>query len=218
MQPDACDMLFDPRYGFLHDLSIIVAGLLLVAAWRAPLVGRGLYFGLFAGAACLNLFTVIAMPIGEGAGPVALGAETPAFVRGAFADNDKIALCAIALLQAMVAVALFGGDRLGRFGVGGAFVYCAGIAPLGQGATFPSTLLLAAGALLLLRGDALEGSLWDRVSDARDARARVRRARSRGIPGTTWRVRSEPPPARRPLPAQGLGRELHARRPLRSAP
>jgi hypothetical protein len=102
------------------------------------------------------------------------------FILGFFAEHIQLLVMGVAACQALVAIGLAVGPPLARIGLVGAACFLVAIAPLGVGSGFPSTLLLAGGAILLWRRpDALEGGLLVRTICA--------------VRGDATRVLSQPP-------------------------
>lgn len=158
-------MWYLARFATPHLVAIAMGVLLLVVAWRRPLIARALYFGLFSWAACTNLWTATVHPHAylEYAPLAVLGVYRD-FILGFFAEHIQLLVLSVAACQAAVAFGLAFGRPLARIGLVGAACFLVAIAPLGVGSGFPSTLLLAGGAVLLWRRpDALEGGLLERI-------------------------------------------------------
>jgi hypothetical protein len=168
-------MWYTVRFAAPHIASIVVGALLLVAAWRRPLLARALYFALFTWAAFTNFWTATVRPhvYLEYASLAVLGVYRD-FILGFFAEHIQLLVMSVAACQALVAFGLAVGRPFARIGLVGATCFLVAIAPLGVGSGFPSTLLLAGGAILLWRrSDALEGGLLDRIIRATRRRDRT---------------------------------------------
>jgi hypothetical protein len=134
-------------------VTSLVSILLLLAAWRRPRVGRLLFALLFLSAGVFNAVTALRTPqvYVEGFAPLAIGPFRELIERVVALAPDAFVL-AIALGQFLVAAGLaFGRGWPVRAGAIGATVFLLAISWLGVGAAFPTNLVLAAGAALLLR-------------------------------------------------------------------
>lgn len=145
-------MAFRPEYLAPHLISIALSILLAVAAWKRPNLGRFSFATLFAWAAFVNLRTALATP--EVYLEYAKLTESPtyrAIIEGPFARHVTAYVAAIAVGQAAIAAAFLGRGALVKLGALGAIVFLVAIAPLGVGSAFPSTLVGAGAAAVLLR-------------------------------------------------------------------
>jgi hypothetical protein len=142
---------------------------MLLCAWRWPRVGRSLYFLLFASAAVLNTMTVQHTPsVYLDYAQFAFLPWYKAFINGFFASHTQAIVQTIAIGQGMIAVSMCLKGSWFRLGALGAIGFLTGIAPLGVGAGFPSTLVMATGTFVLYR-QPLQGYLW--ASDRKFKRA-----------------------------------------------
>jgi hypothetical protein len=73
------------------------------------------------------------------------------FILGPFSRHTGLFVGAVAVGQLAIAGLLATRGRAGALGLAGAIVFLLAIAPLGQGAAFPFSLVAAAAAALLLR-------------------------------------------------------------------
>lgn len=136
-----------------HLVSIVVALLLCLAAWKRPNLARGLFVLLFAGASVVNTWTALTSP-DEYLAYASL-TDSPlyrALILGPFARHLVEAVLAIACGQAMIALGLTMREHLARAAALGGIVFLVAIAPLGVGSAFPSSLIMAGGLVVLLRG------------------------------------------------------------------
>jgi hypothetical protein len=138
-------------------VGYVVTGLVSVAmlltAWRWPRVGRLLYAALFLAAGILNAVKAVRTPQEyiDGLAPHALPPMREFIERVVALAPDAFVLT-IAAGQVMVAIALaLGRGLLLWLGVVGAACFLVAISWLGVGAALPMNLVLAAGAVLLLR-------------------------------------------------------------------
>ena len=126
---------------------------MLLAAWRRPRVGRLLFAVMFFAAGLFNGVTALRTPqvYVHGFGRYAVGPYR-SFIEGPFAVAPGVFVLAIAAGQLLVALGItFGRGLLFKAGVAGAVVFLLAISGLGVGAAFPLNLVLAAGAVLLMR-------------------------------------------------------------------
>jgi hypothetical protein len=124
-------------------------------AWRWPRAGRWPFAALFAGAAAFNAFTALRTPdvYVTGFGPRAFPPMRE-FILGVVALAPGAFVLAIAAGQLVVAIGLaVGRGPPFRLAVVGATVFLCAISWLGVGAGFPTNLVLAAGVILLIRGE-----------------------------------------------------------------
>lgn len=158
-------MWYLARFATPHLVAIAMGVLLLVAAWRRPVLARVLYFALFTWASVTNFWTATVRPeVYLEYAPLAVLEAYREFILGFFARHIALMVMSVAACQAVVAIGLAVGRPLARIGLVGAACFLVAIAPLGVGSGFPSTLLLAGGAVLLWRNaEALDGGLLHRV-------------------------------------------------------
>ncbi len=126
---------------------------LLLVAWRWPRAGRLLYAVLFVVAGAFNLVTAIRAPqlYVKGFAPLAFPPMNE-FIERVLVLAPDVFVGTIALGQLAIAVAIaLGRGALLWAGVTGAATFLVAISWLGAGAAFPTNLVLAAGAVLLLR-------------------------------------------------------------------
>lgn len=144
-------------YASMHAGAILVSLFMLVSAWRWPRVARVEYIALFAWACWVNWSTVTRTPsVYFEYGGFAVVPAYRAFIGGAFRQQVVAIVGTIATCQGLIALGLLVGGVWARVALFGAIVFLGAIAPLGVGSGFPSTLIMAAGALLLLRGAPFE--------------------------------------------------------------
>lgn len=138
-----------PGYVF----SIALAVLLVRTADRRPALGLGLLGLVFLLAGLVNLGVALfdGRAYVDGFGPGAIG-PYQGFIYGAFAAHVSVYVTVIALGQlGVAALLLLGRNDLIELGLYLAAFFLIGIAPLGVGSAFPSTVVMAAAPLLLLR-------------------------------------------------------------------
>lgn len=133
-----------------YSISNIVAVLMLWATWRKPAFGRVLFFLLFAWAFWTNTQTALRTPaMYTGFAQFAFFEWYRQFINGYFATHTAPIVLAIATGQALIALAMLAEGPFFRMGAAGGILFLLAISPLGIGSAFPSTLILAAGLVLL---------------------------------------------------------------------
>lgn len=145
-------MTFRVEWLYVHMLAIAFSIVMAVAAWKRPNVGRGLFAALFLWAGLFNAQTAIQRPA-EYLGYATL-TESPAYraiIEGPFARHITTYVLLIAVGQLCIGVGMLLRGTLTRVACIGAIAFLLAIAPLGIGSGFPSTLIMAGGAAVLLR-------------------------------------------------------------------
>ncbi|HEX5214036.1 MAG TPA: hypothetical protein VFV98_01165 [Vicinamibacterales bacterium] len=132
-------------------ISIAVALTMVLVSWRSRLAGRLFFVLLFSWAAFVNTRLALTDPIVYlGYASLAWSEWYRAFIRGFFAAHITGIVVAIAIGQAAIALLVATTGRAVSVGLWGAIVFLLAIAPLGVGAGFPTTLIMAWAAGLLL--------------------------------------------------------------------
>lgn len=133
-----------------YSLSNMLALLLLWASWKKPAWARVGWFLLFASAAWFNAHTALTSPaLYTGYAQYAFFSIYENFINGFFAEHTTLFVLAIAVGQAGIAFGMVAGGKWLRVATFGGIVFLLSIAPLGLGAAFPATLIMAAGLLTL---------------------------------------------------------------------
>jgi len=115
-------------------------------------IARLLYFLLFLWAGCWNTYLASAHPEEYLTyAPLAYSTAYRSFILGYFASHVTAIVGAIALGQLAIALLVAGRGRAVQLGLLGAIVFLVAIVPLGVGAGFPATVIMAAGAAVLMR-------------------------------------------------------------------
>lgn len=151
--------LENQTYLIAYIISNVAALGLLYCACAWPRIGRLLFVLLFAWASWTNWSTALRTP------EVYLDYANLTFldlyqqaIHGWFSEHILLAVGTIATCQALVAVAMLLKGWIFKAGAAGAIVFLVGIAPLGVGAAFPATLIMAlAMGVLMNKGHAY---LW----------------------------------------------------------
>jgi hypothetical protein len=143
--------LENQTYLIAYIISNIVAVLMLLSAWKWPRVARLLFFALFAWACWVNWNIALYSP--EDYQDFADLAVLPLykdFIQGWFHRHTTEVLGAIATCQGLIAMAMLLKGTVYKIGVIGGMVFLLAIMPLGVGAAFPCTLIMAVALYLLL--------------------------------------------------------------------
>jgi hypothetical protein len=115
-------------------------------------VARLLYVLLFLWAGCWNTYLANAHPEDYLTyAPLAYSASYRNFILGYFASHVTAIVGAIAIGQLSIAVLIATRGAGVQIGLAGAIVFLLAIVPLGVGSGFPATLIMAAGAVMLMR-------------------------------------------------------------------
>jgi hypothetical protein len=172
-------MFWSADYVVEHLSALVLAAGLLVAARVWPRVGRVFYIALFAWACIVNWQTALERPaVYLEYGDLAVLDRYREFIRGFFAAHIPAIVFTIATCQGLIAAGLFVGGRPARLALAGATVFLVMIAPLGVGSGFPSSLIMAAGCLSLLRSPRIVArSVPTQLENALVARRAARRFR-----------------------------------------
>jgi hypothetical protein len=172
-------MFYRAEFALPHLVSLVLSSLLLLAALQTPRFARHLFELLFAWACVVNWTTVMATPrVYLEYAPLALLHVYREIILGPFARHIHAAVGVIATCQGLIVLGLLLGDIWARIALCGAIFFLVDIAPLGVGAAFPATLLMAAAAGVLLtrsRWEAISPSIWELSRAARDRASHWRR-------------------------------------------
>ena len=140
------------NYLALYIISNAVAILLLLAAWRVPKTARVLFFLLFVWASYTNYNYAIHHP------NVYLDYADLSFIRvykqfilGWFSQHIVVMVGFIATCQGLIAISMLLKGWIFKTGCIGAMIFLLAIAPLGVGAAFPCTVIMAAALFILLK-------------------------------------------------------------------
>jgi hypothetical protein len=133
-------------------ISVAASLVLLLVAWKWTNAGTVLFALLFTLAGILNFYFALHKPqvYWEYANlnPVSL---YKTFIEGFFSQHTKLIVTLIAVGQLAIGFGLATQNGLKKYAAAGAILFLIAIAPLGMGSAFPSTLILAAGAWILMR-------------------------------------------------------------------
>lgn len=138
-----------------RELAASLIGLvMLVASIRSARAGRVLLSALFIWASGTNLRVALTMPADYlNYAQFAVLDVYRAFITGFFAAHITVIVCTIAIGQACIAFLLATNGWTRRLGYIGAIVFLLAIVPLGAGAGFPATILMALAACEVLHAD-----------------------------------------------------------------
>jgi hypothetical protein len=139
-------------YITLLIIANVIALLLLVASVKWPRIARLSFFLVFAWASWTNWKTCLQNPVVylEYAG-LAWSSLYKKFINGWFAQNITLAVGFVATCQAMIAVAMLLKGWIYSAACIAAIIFLLAILPLGVGAGFPSTAIMAIACYILLR-------------------------------------------------------------------
>lgn len=137
---------------FLYAISNAVAIIMLWSSWKKPTLARVLYFLLFAWASWTNgNGAVHSKEIYLGFAQLTFIPFYKDFILGFFSRHITLLILTIAACQFLIAFSMWMKDQLFKAGCWAAIIFLVGIAPLGMGSAFPSTLIMAGGLYLLAR-------------------------------------------------------------------
>ena len=135
-----------------HLISIAVAVLMALAAWKRPNLGRALFAALFLWAAVVDARVALRDPgVYLDYAKLTDSPTYRAIIEGPFARHITAYVLIIALGQLCIGIGMLLRGAATRTAALGAMVFLLALAPLGVGSAFPATAILACGALLLLR-------------------------------------------------------------------
>ncbi|WP_247233979.1 hypothetical protein [Telluribacter sp. SYSU D00476] len=133
-----------------YGITNLVALLLLAGSQWFPNLTRFLFFLLFAGAAYFNTRTALESPwVYYDYADYTFLSIYKWFIEEPFSQFTVPIIVSIAAGQVAIALAMLLKGSWFRWGCVGGIAFCLGIAPLGFGSAFPSTLLMAASFYLL---------------------------------------------------------------------
>jgi hypothetical protein len=146
----------DPEVVGPYIASHVAAVTFFLTAWRWPRVACWIVGAGFILAGMFNIWTVSTTPEAyvQGFGPHAFPPYR-GFIYGAFARRTAAFVLPIAVGQIAAGALAFAPLPWRRFGYGAAIVFLLAITPLGIGSAAPSTLIFAAGLILLYRNTTL---------------------------------------------------------------
>lgn len=132
-------------------LTNLIAIAVAVTAMLWPTVARVLLSTIFIGAFAFNLFTAITYPSMY----LEFGELTPnefyrSIILGPFSSHVQLYVSIIAILQLFIGVFISYKGKLMIVAMSGGIVFLTAISPLGFGAAFPSTLILASALVILI--------------------------------------------------------------------
>jgi hypothetical protein len=139
-------------YIVLLVISNVIAILQLVASFRWPGIARFSFFLLFAWAGWINWRTALLTPEAylEYA-DLAWSGWYRSFIRGWFAGHIRPSVGFVASCQLLIAVSMLLKGRVFVAGGVGAILFLLAILPLGIGAGFPCTAIMAVAIYVLIR-------------------------------------------------------------------
>ncbi len=132
-----------------YIVSHVLTLCLIFVCWKWPKIGKIIWAIIFILAGIFNAYTVTSDPQAYlmysqwAIGPY------QKIINGVFSSNTSLFVYLIALGQILVGALLFHKKKLFQLGVMGGIIFLIAISPLGVGAAFPSTLLMAFSLFLL---------------------------------------------------------------------
>jgi len=130
----------------------IIAIVTVITAMVWPNAGRVFLSGVFIGAAAFNAFTALENPsLYLVFGELTVSNFYREIILGPFGKHIQFYIFAIAFFQLLIGAFLLYKDRLLKIAMIGGMVFLLAIAPLGVGAAFPSSLILASALVILLQ-------------------------------------------------------------------
>ena len=139
--------IFSPEYIVSNAIALLLLGIVF---WR-PFTARVILSVIFLGAAIVNGVVAIYRP--QTYLNYADVAALPAyenFILGYFSHHITLIVCTIAVLQLLAGVFMTFRNVLGPIALAGAAFFLVAIAPLGAGAAFPCSILLALSCIILI--------------------------------------------------------------------
>lgn len=133
-------------------VSNIIALIMVFASWRWKTTGRVLFVILFLWASQYNFRMALMHPEEYlNYAPLAYSEIYSAFIVGFFANHITEIVTTIAICQFFIGILIGLRGSFVSLGLVGAIIFLVAIAPLGTGAGFPATLIMAFAAFLLLQ-------------------------------------------------------------------
>jgi hypothetical protein len=142
----------EPDYASLpYVFTNAVAVLLVITAMVWPTIARGIFSSMFVAAFAFNLFTAFYKPSAY----LYFAEHTTSgfyksIILGPFSDHVTLYIMLISLCQLYIGVFISYKGRLMQIAMFGGIIFLIAISPLGYGAAFPSTLIMASGLVILL--------------------------------------------------------------------
>ena len=134
--------------------SLILSVVMVIISLRLKTLGRILFSLIFLWAGFYNLRTAFIRPDEYlGFAHFTYSEWYHSFITGIFSHHITLIITAIAIGQIAIAILIALRGRAVILGLAGAVIFLVAIAPLGTGSAFPSTILMAIAAILLLRYD-----------------------------------------------------------------
>ena len=139
-------------YRFYLLIANVVAIIMLLTSFKWPRGGRVLFFLLFAWACWMNWQTLLYTPrVYLEYADFTWSAAYRNFITGWFSQHIQLAVGLIATCQGLIAASMLLNGQIFRIGAMGAILFLLAITPLGRGAGFPATLLMAVSMIVILR-------------------------------------------------------------------
>lgn len=144
--------LENSTYLILYVISNVVALTMLWASWKQHRILRLMFFLLFAWASWTNWMEAIRSPqFYLDYADLTFSAYYYDFIHGWFSHHITLAVGIIATCQALIAISMLLKGLILKIGAMGAIIFLLAIIPLGVGAAFPCTLVMAIAMWSLFR-------------------------------------------------------------------
>jgi len=155
------ELLENVTYLKLLVLTNFVSVLLLLTAWKFPRISRAMFAVMFLFASLVNWYTAINSPTDYVRfADYSIFTIYSTFIRGWwFRSHITHMVGFIASCQFVIAIGMLSKGNFFIVAATGAILFLLSIAPLGTGAAFPSTIIMAIAMYLLLRKGS-DNYLW----------------------------------------------------------
>ena len=132
-----------------YIVSHVLTICLIFVCWKWAKIGKIIWAVIFILAGIFNAYTVTSDPQAYLMYSQWVVGPYKAFINGVFSSNLSLFIYSIATGQILVGIFLFLKRKFFLLGIFGGIFFLIAISPLGVGAAFPSTLLMAFSLILL---------------------------------------------------------------------
>lgn len=162
--------LDNQNYLIGYIISNAAAFIMLVVVWKKPWMARVFFIALFVWSCWINWKTAIqSTQVYLEYADLAVSNWYKQFINGWFRHNIILTVGFIATCQVLIAIALLLRGWIFKMGVIGGVIFLLAITPLGVGAGFPATLIMAAAMSLLFQDH--RNYLWESMQPTRRHKA-----------------------------------------------
>ncbi|SFD83151.1 hypothetical protein SAMN05518672_103409 [Chitinophaga sp. CF118] len=135
-----------------YMIANMIAMIMILIAITKPVFGRVLLSFIFMAAAFINAVIVFSHPeVYRTYASMTALISYENFINGSFSDHTVAYVLAIAAGQLLVGLGLAKGGVSEIFALLGAIIFFLAIAPLGAGASFPCTIVLAIACMFMMK-------------------------------------------------------------------